>query len=299
MNMILKMSAGVLAAAFSVSVMACPPSADGTHQVSAKSKTCNLSKVAKKSGSCDANKLTKVSAKAAGSCSLSQVASKAAGPCKLSQVAKKSGPCNASKKTSLVKAEGKQCPVDVAMKRLPQITYVVGKTHTQCQATAGKLAVKSGTDATYMVAGKKFSDMKLAKVAHVEATENFVNAMCDSHKCPKSGKTFVGKKSFHCAVSAGKIASAGKSAMEKVVMQYKVGKKAICCPDMASDFAKSTKQAVTFKVGTSETTCSMTGRMNLAKAKYRAAVVAMMKTESEAKAKSEKMSKLNKAEKAG
>ncbi len=268
MNMIAKMSfAGVVAAAFGVSAMACPPDASATHKVSVKTaETCKLSKVAKKDGSCNATKL--------------------------SQVAKKDGPCNASKKASLlVKAEGKQCPVSVAMKALPAMTYQVGAEKTSCSVTAGKWAAEHDEATAYVVAGKTYKTAQLAKVAHVEATEQFVNGLVDSHKCPVSGKTFVGKKSYQCPVSAGHIAKAGKEAMEKVVITYKVGTKEICCPDMAKDFAKSAKKPVTFVVGNEETSCNVTARMNLAKAKYAAGVKAILAAEAQEEAKAEKISK--------
>lgn len=251
---------------------------------------------AKAKGPCSTKAKSLVSAKAKGECATkcdSKKATsmvkleegKAKGPCTLKAKAK--GPCSLKSK-SMVKADGKTCPVGAAMASLPAIQYKVGKDVTSCSNHAAKLVKKNGGSMQYVVAGRSFANEYKAKVAQVEATEKYVASLGTAYQCSASKKTFVGKKAYTCNKSAGQMAAVAKAAMEKVKMEYKVGKKVICCNEMATDFAKSSKQKIEYKVGKEVTPCSITGRMNLAKEKYRAAVKAMLQAE---QAKTEKISK--------
>ena len=74
-----------------------------------------------------------------------------------------------------------------------------------------------------------------------------------------------------------------KAAMDKVEMTYLVGEKECHCPTEADKLAKETGDPTVFVVaGQEPTCCNVTARLNLARAKYRAAVVAVTQSESPA-----------------
>ena len=76
---------------------------------------------------------------------------------------------------------------------------------------------------------------------------------------------------------AGEIAPNIKKAMDTVAVSYKVGDKACSCPVEAKATAKSSGRKMMFVVKEEATECEQTARLNLAKAKYQAALVAMAK----------------------
>jgi hypothetical protein len=69
--------------------------------------------------------------------------------------------------------------------------------------------------------------------------------------------------------------------MEQVKVTHVVAGKEYCCPNEAGKAAKEQGESVTYVVAEEKTQCAKTNRMNVALAKYKAAVLAI--AESEAK----------------
>jgi predicted phosphoribosyltransferase len=63
--------------------------------------------------------------------------------------------------------------------------------------------------------------------------------------------------------------------MEAVAVTYKVGDKTSTCSVEAKTLAESTKAKTIYVVDDQETECEMTARLNVARAKYKAALMAM------------------------
>ena len=78
---------------------------------------------------------------------------------------------------------------------------------------------------------------------------------------------------------AGERAELAKKAMNKVEMAYLVGDKECSCPHEASSLAKTTGKDKLFVVAGEKTACSVTARLKLAQAKYKAAVEALAKAD--------------------
>jgi hypothetical protein len=169
------------------------------------------------------------------------------------------------------------------MKALPQMTYLVGEEKTCCPTTAAELAKKSNTTMHYVVNGKTFDCETAATLALTEATEQFVAAFATPKVCQESGKVTVAGKELCCQNMASQTAAVAKAAMDKVEMTYLVGEKECHCPTEADKLTKETGDPTVFVVaGQEPTCCNVTARLNLARAKYRAAVVAVTQSESPA-----------------
>jgi len=184
----------------------------------------------------------------------------------------KAGKCGKCQDTACRQKNG---PKRCTRLGLPGMTYRVGKIEMQDVKQAKRVAKAKGQPMVYWVEGQAYTDQKLAQKGLILATEKFVSHLCDSRKCPVSGKACVGGMRFASSVVAEQVAKVGKAAMGKISMSYRVGKKPLCCPEMAADFAKAAKKPVTYEIGKFSTTCSLTARMHLAKAKYQAATDAM------------------------
>jgi hypothetical protein len=177
------------------------------------------------------------------------------------------------------------CPVSTAMTKLPKMTYMVGEESTCCADSAKALAEKANLPIKYVVGEKSFDDSEKAFVSLVEQTESFVNDFITPSTCETSGTHTVAGKSCSCPVEAGKNAELVKAAVDKVQMTYVVGKETCACAEMAGEMAKKAGEKVNYKVGDEQPTCcSMTARLNLAHAKYKAAVEAMLATQKSAQA---------------
>ncbi len=174
----------------------------------------------------------------------------------------------------------KDCPITTAMKQLPQMTYAVGAEKTCCPKTAAKLAEKSGADVQYVVGDKSFEKEAEAKQALADATEQFVAAFAKPKVCSKSGNITVAGQKACCESTAAEMAKVASAAMEKVHMSYVVGEKSCNCPVEAEKLAKDTGEVKLFVVGEEKTACNVTARLNLARAKCKAAVVALMQASS-------------------
>lgn len=183
-------------------------------------------------------------------------------------------------KNVAAKSECAACPLTAAMEALPKISFIIAGEASAC-AKSAETAKTEGKEVKYVVAGKEICCDKMAKDAHVEAVEKFVASFASTHACDASGKTFVGNKGYACGQHANSVATVAKKAMEQVKVTHVVAGKEYCCPNEAGKAAKEQGESVTYVVAEEKTQCAKTNRMNVALAKYKAAVLAI--AESEAK----------------
>lgn len=186
------------------------------------------------------------------------------------------GTCASSDSTlnSTESGEG-TCASSCAVAKLPEITYQVDGKPACCANTAKAMAEKSEKPITYVVAEKTYDDKTEAYTALVEETEAFVDAFITPKECEVSGQTTIAGKSCGCCVEAGERAELVSAAVNEVKMTYKVGEEEVCCSTMAAQLAEKTGDETHFVVDGEETACNLTARLNLAKAKYEAAVKAL------------------------
>jgi len=197
------------------------------------------------------------------------------------------GACSGEKCASetLASAEcdsGKGCPIAAAMARLPKLTYAVGEKNTGCPKEAARLAEESGGPIHFCVAGKEYDSESQAQTALIEATEKFVADFTKPHTCPKSGKVTLAGLPQGCEKSAAATAEKMQKAMAKVKFTYLVGEKECSCPVQAASLAKESGKEKVFVVGDEKTCCEKTARLNLARAKYKAAVEALVQAQATA-----------------
>jgi hypothetical protein len=166
-----------------------------------------------------------------------------------------------------------------AMEKLPKMMYQVGEETVCCSVAAEELAKKLDKPIQYVVSEKKFEKQDEAYVALVESTEQFVNNFLTPAKCEKSGTTTVAGSSCSCPVEAGKKAELVKKAVEPIHLTYVVGKNKCECPNEAAKLAKDSGEKTVYVVSGKETCCDLEARLNLARAKYEAAVKAIAAVE--------------------
>jgi hypothetical protein len=118
-------------------------------------------------------------------------------------------------------------------------------------------------------------------LALVEATEQFVAAYAEPKACQETGKVKVCGKELCCEGTAAQTAALAKAAMDKVAMTYMVGEKECHCPVDAEKLAKESGDPTVYVVAGESTACNVTARLNLARAKYKAAVVAIMQSDTQ------------------
>jgi len=147
--------------------------------------------------------------------------------------------------------EGGVCPLAAAMKELPQMTYKIGEESTCCSKSAAKLAQEHSLPIHFVVGETTFEKKEEAYTSLVEKTETFVNDFITPCKCEVSGSTKIAGESCNC------------------------GDKTCSCPHEADALAKNTEAEKFFVVGEEKTCCEKTARLNLARAKYKAAVQAV------------------------
>ena len=170
------------------------------------------------------------------------------------------------------------------MQQLPQMTFVVGQQKVCCAEAAENLSSQSGTPIQFVVAEKAYTDRSQATSALADETEKFVNANVEPKVCQETGTTTVAGTQHSCSVAAGKVAQLAKDAMAKVQMTYLVGDVRCDCPDKAKETAAQTGQTTQFVVGDEKTSCSVTAKLNLARAKYKAAVEAAVQAQAQQQA---------------
>ncbi len=174
---------------------------------------------------------------------------------------------------------GKGCPIAAAMERLPKLTYSVGEKKTCCPDAAAKIVKDSGGHIHFCVADKEFDSKSEAQAALLTSTEQFVANFTKPHTCPKSGQCTLAGQAQGCSKSAAHTAKLMQTAMSKVKFTYAVGDKECGCPVEATKLAKDSGAEKLFVVGEEKTCCEKTARLNLARAKYKAAVEAMLKAQ--------------------
>lgn len=194
--------------------------------------------------------------------------------------------CSKSKADGTVSAgveEDKQCcskcTMTAAMKKLPKMTYKVGDESVCCSDAADALAKKHEKPIQFVVGEKTYDDHMQAYTALVESTESFVNKFVTPTKCEKSGKTSIAGASCGCPMEAGKKTELVKKAIDEVKMSYVVGDKECHCPMEAKNLAADSPNKTKYVVDGKETCCNLEARLNLAKAKYAAAIEALASTE--------------------
>ena len=167
------------------------------------------------------------------------------------------------------------CPLQQAIKKLPKLQYQVGTKTTSCSKTAAKLSKSSSLPVNLIVAGKNYGTKAEALLALAEQTEGFVKKYASSKTCKNSGKTTIAGKQLECPEKATARAKLIKKAMDTVPVSYKVGNKTCRCPNEAKTLSAKSKSSVTYLVGENETNCPIQHRLNVARAKYVAAVKAL------------------------
>ena len=170
----------------------------------------------------------------------------------------------------------KGCPIEAAMKDLPALAYVVGGEATGCDKHAAKLA-KEGDAAIQYAVHMTFDCKQSATLALVTATEALVDQFATPATCEKSGSTTVAGKKLECSKSAARLAKEVRKAMETVQVSYVVDGEKCNCPNKAAALAEAKGAEKLFVVDGESTACEITSRLNLARAKYRAAVEALAK----------------------
>lgn len=175
-------------------------------------------------------------------------------------------------------AEGQcaECPVSAAMAKLPKMTYAVATEKTCCSEQAKTLAEQHKAPIQYVVAEKQFDCPTAAMTALVEETETFVTAFTSPKKCEASGNTTIAGHAVACSVEAEKQTVLVSTAIENIKMEYEVAGVKANCSSCAATQAKEKSAPIEYVVGEQKTTCQLTARLNLAHAKYKAAVQSLV-----------------------
>lgn len=191
-------------------------------------------------------------------------------------------PCEKECKT-VAKSECDACPIAKAMEALPKMSYIIAGEASAC-AKSASTAAEAGKEVKYVVAGKELCCPTTAKDNHIQSVETFVSTFASTHTCDASSKTYVGNKGYDCNQHASTVAAVAKKAMDGVKTVHLVGDKEICCPNAASEAAEKKGTTVTYVVAEEKTQCAKTNRMNVAVAKYKAAIQAIAQAEAPAEA---------------
>ena len=170
------------------------------------------------------------------------------------------------------------CPISAAMASLPKMTYKVGEESTCCSKSAAALAEKNSAPIHFVVAETPYTDKSEAMTALVEKTEAMLAAYTTPSVCEKSGKTTIAGESLACSKTAATRAALVKAAVDSVNVSYVVGEETCNCPMKAKELAAGGAE-LKYVVGGEETCCEMTARLNVARAKYKAAVEALTKAQ--------------------
>ncbi len=166
------------------------------------------------------------------------------------------------------------CGLTAGMQKLPKIEYMVGETKTCCEESAKAQAASTDAKVVYVVGEETFEDSNEAFVSLVEQTEQFVDAFATPKSCSESGTTKIAGESLTCSVKAGEVAAKVKKAMDGIAISYKVGEQVCQCPVEAKTLALEKKLKTLFVVDSEEMECEYAARLSLARAKYKAALIA-------------------------
>jgi len=213
----------------------------------------------------------------------SECADKGESTCSSECAEKCAGKCEkaCADKCSVEKCASGSCcaTLAAAKKQLPQMTYLVGTESVCCSEMASELAEKNKEKIQYVVAEKNYCCKEAAFTALVEETEKFVNAFVAPSKCEVSGITKVAGKEYGCCQTAAKQTELVSTAVKAVRMAYKVGDEEVCCVKHATTLAKEKNAPIQYVVDGQATECELNARLQLATAKFVAAVSAMAKAE--------------------
>ena len=171
-----------------------------------------------------------------------------------------------------------ECPISAAMASLPKMTYKVGDESTCCSKSAEALAEKNSAPIHFVVAETPYTDKSEAMTALVEKTEAMLATFTTPSVCEKSGKTTIAGESLTCSKTAASRAALVKAAVDSVNVSYVVGEETCNCTMKAKELAAGGAE-LKYVVGGEETCCEMTARLNVARAKYKAAVEALTKAQ--------------------
>ncbi|MFO0838137.1 MAG: hypothetical protein U1D55_06380 [Phycisphaerae bacterium] len=182
-------------------------------------------------------------------------------------------------------------------KGMPTMTYRVGDKETCCSQEAAKLAKDSKAETKYIVAGKTYADQGEAMTAYADALDGYMKDVMtvkyvvgdESLSCPMEAASLAKKNNgtvkyrlasatFDSQEKADKAAKAAKEAADKVSMKMMVGEKSFECPMSAADAAKASNGKVEYVIGDTKTCCDKTAKVELAKAKIKAAIAAIENT---------------------
>jgi hypothetical protein len=191
--------------------------------------------------------------------------------------------CETSACAAASGSECQECPGAAAMARLPKMTFVVGEEKTCCPDAATELAKTSDGCVKYAVADETFDCQATAHRALVETTEKFVSTFVEPKTCSQSGLTSVAGNQFQCDQAAKQCSTVARSAMDNVRMTYLVGEKSCHCPNEAKQLAETSGDPIVYVVDDQKTCCDLTARLNCARAKYKAAVIALLRADAEVK----------------
>ncbi len=172
------------------------------------------------------------------------------------------------------RAEGESCacPIQTALKKLPQLEFQVAAHKTSCDKTAAELSEKEGVPIKYVAGTRAFETQAAAMLVLAEQTEALVAQFATPKQCEVSGTIAVGGKTLQCSEKAAATAKMLQKAIDTVSVSYKVGEKECHCPIEAKTLAAKSTESIVFCVGGKETGCPVEHRLNTARAQYRAAV---------------------------
>lgn len=166
------------------------------------------------------------------------------------------------------------CPMAAALAKLPTMKYRVGDKEVCCADSAAKMAAASEASLEYLVDGEAYAEKAQAMKSLVEKTEAMVVSYTTPSVCSVSGKTTIAGETCSCPVTGAKNVELVKAAVEAVNVSYMIGDEPCSCSVKAGQMAAQGEE-VKYVVDGQETCCEMTHRLNVARAKYRAAVKAM------------------------
>ena len=190
------------------------------------------------------------------------------------------GQSDASTASAICPTGEATCSITAGLEKLPKMAYMVGEESICCSQIAKAKAKESGAKLVYLVGSQKFDSEATAFAGLVDQTEKYVEQFSKPQECKVSGSISIAGQECSCSVMAGEIAQKVKKAMDTVAVSYKVGDKVCSCPVEAKANATSSGLKMLFVVNKEETECEQTARLNLAKAKYQAALVALAKSNS-------------------
>lgn len=166
--------------------------------------------------------------------------------------------------------------IKIAMAKLPKMGLMVAGESACCAGSAAAMAKSKSAPIEYVVGDDKFETKQAAFTSLVEQTEAMVEEFVTPCKCEVSGVTSIAGTKCNCPMKAGETTELVKKAVSGIQMAYSVGEETCHCPTKAAEMAKEAGVEKSYVVNGEKTSCEMTARLNLARAKYRAAVAAMV-----------------------